>query len=73
MSATTRMKAGTRIQVQGWGLDFQQTWESAKIGRWLKSMGERSSLPAGYHPVRFNDGGCLMVHESRIRVTDNAA
>lgn len=63
------MKAGTRIEVQGWTFDLShKTWESARIGRRLKFM---LPIPEGFHPVTFTDGGRLLVHESNFRVVDN--
>jgi hypothetical protein len=67
-------KPGTRIELDGFpafpgfpGVAPRQ----ARIGRWVRSvMGPRSRAPAGYHPVRFADGACLMVHESGFRVID---
>lgn len=68
------MKAGTRIEVQGFDLNNGKACESGKIARWTKAMGNRDRLPAGFHPVRFDaDGAVLMVHESGFRVTDNRA
>jgi hypothetical protein len=69
------LKPGTRIELSGFpafaGFPGVAP-ETAKIGRWIRSvMGLRSRAPAGYHPVRFADGGCLMVHESGFRVIDN--
>lgn len=62
------MKAGTRIQVRGWTLTGAETWEAATIARTTANM---LPLPKGYQPVRFADGGRLLVHSSRFRVTDN--
>lgn len=64
------MKAGTRIEICGWGLDGREIWYPAKIGRQLKRHG---LPPAGYHPVTFPDGGKMLVHENRFRVVDNRA
>ncbi len=72
------MKAGTRIQVRGIGLDWKETWEDAKIAPVRTCM---LPLPAGYHPVRFADptvkggfGPCkLLVHENDFRVVSNRA
>lgn len=69
METQMTLKAGTRIEVQGWDLSFNETWEPAKIARPRKDEGS----PPGYHIVAFADGGRLNVHESRFRVTDNRA
>ena len=58
------MKAGTKILVYGWTASLNEVWRPAKIARRTKDMG---NLP-GYHPVKFDDGGILMVHESRFKV-----
>jgi hypothetical protein len=65
------MKTGTLIELHGtpaMGGFPMVAPERAKIARRTRKMGE---LPTGYHPVRFADGGSLLVHESRFRVIDN--
>ena len=64
------MKAGTRIEVAGMSLNFEQVWYPAKIGRWHSSF-RNAEKPSGYHPVTYADGGKLLVHESSFRVVDN--
>lgn len=64
------LKIGTRIELTG-NTAFGVAPENAVIARWTKVMGSRESLPAGYYPVRFADGGGRMVHETNFRVTDN--
>lgn len=64
------IKQGTRIQVSGWDAAFNETWENARIARTTPRM---KPIPDGFHPVKFDDGGVLMVHESRFRIVDNAA
>lgn len=57
------MKPGTKIEVfvsHPSGRD-----EVATIARRTKAMG---ILPEGYHPVRFQSGGTLLVHEDGFRV-----
>lgn len=66
----TDIKTGTRIEVCVKGFAGDE-WEAAQIAPWRKMMGPKTSLPAGYYPVRFADGGCLMVHESGFRVVSN--
>lgn len=65
------LKPGTRIEFERIEMDGTISWEAAKIAQWTARMGPRSSLPVGYHPVRFNDGGILMVHRNCFRVVDN--
>lgn len=65
------MKEGKSIEVRGWTMSGEETWERAKIMRWNKSNGPRDSLTAGWHPVRFADGGSMMIHESRMRVVSD--
>jgi hypothetical protein len=65
------MKTGTLIELRGIpaiGGFPGVAPERAKITRRTREMGE---LPEGYHPVRFEDGGRLLVHESGFRVIDN--
>lgn len=63
------MKAGTRIEIQGWDMAHNEVWEAARIARRTKDMGAPME---GWHPVRFDvDGATLMCHESRFRVVDN--
>ena len=63
------MKPGTRIQFERLAdLSGRKVTETATIRRWTKVMGTRDDLPAGYHPVRFEDGGSLMMHESNFTV-----
>lgn len=65
------MKAGTRIEVQGWDLSLNETWQGAKIVRTTKAM---LPMPSGWHPILFDDGEVpLLCHESRFRVVDNRA
>ncbi len=68
------IKSGTRIEVSGTGLDWQPTWEAARIMRWSEKLsGPRANVP-GFHKVKFDaDGAILLVHETRFRVTDNRA
>lgn len=73
-----QLKAGTRIEVSGLGLDFQPVWYPAKIGRWHSSClrikpGQFDAKAAGYYPVTYEDGGKLLVHEDSFRVIDNRA
>lgn len=64
------MKPGTRIEIRGTNIDGTAAWYPAKIGRIRK---EYLPIPAGYHPVTYPDGGKLLVHENRFRITDNSA
>ena len=59
-----------KLEVSGIGLDFAPVWYPAKIGRWHSSF-RGSEKPDGYHPVTYDDGGKLLVHESSFRVVDN--
>ena len=65
------MKAGTRIELLG--TPAIGTWpavapEVAKIARIMPDM---LPLPPGYHPVRFADGGCVLIHESRFVILES--
>jgi hypothetical protein len=67
------IKTGTRIEFfQGHGRS-----EMASIGRWTKVNGPVKNHVApnngGWHLVRFDDGGALIVHETGFRVIDNRA
>lgn len=65
------LKPGTRIEVNGWDLEWRVTWEAARI---LKPRPENLPLPGpGWHIVKFDAGGTLCVHENRFRVVDNGA
>jgi len=72
------IKAGTRIELLGTPAmgDFPAVPpEAAVIGRWTARNGAHVNRvhkdgEAGWHVVRFADGGGLMVHESRFRVID---
>ena len=55
------MKAGTKITFQRLAdMSGKRVTETATIGRVLAHM---KPVPDGYHPVRFADGGCLMMHQ----------
>ena len=65
------MKAGTKITFEHLAdLNGRKVTETATIRKWTKVMGSRDDLPAGYHPVRFEDGGTLMMHESSFTVLE---
>jgi hypothetical protein len=68
------LRAGTRIELRGtpaMGSFPGVMPEMAAIARWNEKVsGARDALP-GYHVVKFSDGGCLLVHETRFRVIDN--
>ena len=64
------MKAGTKITFERLRADGRKVTETATIRKWTKVMGSRDDLPAGYHPVRFEDGGTLMMHESSFTVLE---
>jgi hypothetical protein len=68
-----KLKAGTRTEVRGWDLSFNETWGLARIGRWHPSYRDPASRPPGYHPITFDDGAKLLGHESSFRVVDNRA
>ncbi len=61
----TKFSAGQRVVTNTIGMDWVQRWDQyGKIGRVTKVMG---TLPTGYVPFRFDDGGSLLIHEDRIR------
>jgi hypothetical protein len=49
----------------------------ARIARWTKSQGDIpnhvSATNGGWHHVRYDDGGALLIHETGFRVIDNRA
>lgn len=63
------LKTGTRIQM------LNRDAEIASIGRWTSINGPIKNHVAphngGWHLVRFDDGGSLIVHEEAFRVIDN--
>jgi|GEM_PF-3222091 len=68
ISAYTPLKTGTRVKI---AVFIDGAWKYAdagKVVRWRKSMGERNWLPAGYEPIKFDDGGTLMVHRDGMQV-----
>lgn len=65
-----QLKTGTRIEVFGVSMNLEPVWIPAKIGRWPSSF-RGAEKPSGYHPVTYDDGGKLLVHESNFRVIDN--
>lgn len=60
----TEFKAGQRVQIVTYTFDGDGSapGRSGKIARKTASM----HLPSGYLPVRFDDGGLLLVHADRI-------
>jgi hypothetical protein len=71
------LKTGTRIELHGTpafpGFPGVQP-EMATIARWTTISGPRKNHVhdnAGWHIVKFQDGGKLCVHQSRFRVIDN--
>jgi hypothetical protein len=66
-----KIRAGTQIEVSGFGWKGERTAEPARITRRTKDMG---TLPDGYFPVRFAaDGAHRLVHHTNFRVIDNRA
>ena len=63
------IKTGTRIELNGTP-SLGVPPEMATIAKWGKKSGPRENM-LGWHIVKFNDGGSLMVHESRFRIIDN--
>ena len=63
-------KTGQRIKFKFINLDGSTGYEPAKIARWTKCMGPKDSRPAGYYPVKFDDGATLMVHEGGFTVVE---
>lgn len=59
------MKPGTQIEVGVSDKTGARVWESATIVRVERHM---EPMPKGYHPVRFADGGEILVHENGFRV-----
>jgi hypothetical protein len=63
------MKTGTPIMVSRF--DFAaKAWvydQPAKIGR-LHPGWKGQTVPEGYHPITYADGGKAMAHESTFRV-----
>jgi len=70
MATAQTIKTGTRIALL---LGNGET-EMARIGRWTKVNGPVKNHVhelGGWHVVRFDDGGGLIIHESGFRVVDN--
>ena len=54
-----------KIEIRGLDRNFKEVWRSARTARVAKAM---LPLPKGYQPVRFDDGGVvLLVHADLIR------
>lgn len=76
------IRAGTRIELFGTpamcGFPAVPV-EQATIARWTKingpvpNHGGAYNNNPGWHVIKFADGGMLLCHESRFRVTDNRA
>jgi hypothetical protein len=69
MTTQATHKAGTRIEVSGFAMDWSRTWEPAKICRPTKV-----NLPMpgpGWHIIQYADGGKMCCHESNFRVVSN--
>lgn len=69
------IKAGTRIELFGTP-SLGVPSEMAKIGRWNTKI--HGPIPnhvtrtnAGWHVVRFSDGGSMVIHQTRFRIIDN--
>lgn len=65
---------GTKVRILSFvGPTFERDWsETGRILRWTAKMGPRSSLPKGYHPVKFDvDGATLMVHADRLMAANS--
>lgn len=74
MNTAQTIKTGTRIEV------FNAPSvgpELATIGRWTKANGSIknhvSPTNGGWHVIRFDDGGKLLMHESGFRIISNRA
>ena len=65
------LKSGTRIELHGTPAFPGFPGVVAEQALIARAGKRRQSLPAGYHVVKFKDGGMLCVHESRFRVIDN--
>ena len=68
------IKAGTRIEFFGMsamGGFSAVAPERATIVKWRDSINGPRSEWAGWHIVRFADGGKLCAHENRFRIVDN--
>jgi hypothetical protein len=70
----TNMKRGQRVFIRRMAADFSETLEPATIVR-RQSMthyADGSDYP-GWYVVRFNDGGRLCIHTTRMTVGNYAA
>lgn len=69
--AKQTIKTGTRIMTLG------PYAESGKIGRWTKVNGPIKNhvghKHGGWHLVKFDAGGALIIHETGFCITDNRA
>lgn len=67
---TNRLKVGTHIEVIGFDMNWNKTYEPAVIARPTKV-----SLPLpgdGWYVIRYADGGKMCAHKDRFRVVSNA-
>ena len=55
----SHIKCGARVFFDG------RENDAGYVTRWHASYGPRDAVP-GYVPVRFDDGGRVLVHESRL-------
>lgn len=64
-SKSTNMKAGTKVALNFIMMREGAAKEIATIARVTKRM---LPMPDGYLPVRFSDGGVLLIHKNQIEV-----
>lgn len=59
---------GTKVRIACYPLGGSADWsEKGKIVRHHRSWkGREHEIPAGYHTVKYDDGGALMIHESSL-------
>jgi hypothetical protein len=57
----------TRVQVKGWNLAMRETWEGATVLPPIRATKEYRKGDPLWHLVKFDGGGVLHVHASRLR------
>ena len=62
-----QLEPGTHVQVTGFDLSGQRTYEDAVI---LPASPDSLPMPPGYHRVRFDSGGVLQVHQQRMVISN---
>lgn len=75
-TASSPLPAGTIVHVGKFPLEGGVDWsEKATIGRVTGQMkarpGQFDPLANGWSPVRFQSGGCLLIHRERLMIAND--